>query len=57
MRANLGVVAACARFETQLDDAPLPDGRISLIDDGATHRVRVRLGPGGRADRVKSRAR
>ena len=30
--------------EAFLDGAPLPDGRIPLIDDGETHSVRIRLG-------------
>ena len=30
--------------EVHLDDAPLPDGRIPLIDDGAMHSVQVWLG-------------
>jgi cyclic beta-1,2-glucan synthetase len=30
--------------DLQLDGALLPDGRIPLVDDGATHQVRVRLG-------------
>jgi cellobiose phosphorylase len=30
--------------QVHLDGAPLPDGRIPLIDDGATHSVQVRLG-------------
>jgi cellobiose phosphorylase len=27
-----------------LDDALVPDGRVPLVDDGAAHSVRVRLG-------------
>ncbi|MEN6548268.1 MAG: glucoamylase family protein [Armatimonadia bacterium] len=36
---NRGVVAVW------LDGEPLPDGRIRRVDDGATHHVRVLLGP------------
>ncbi|MEN6304068.1 MAG: glycosyl transferase family 36, partial [Armatimonadia bacterium] len=36
---NRGVVAVW------LDGDPLPDGRIRRVDDGATHQVRVLLGP------------
>jgi cellobiose phosphorylase len=30
--------------EVTLDGHPAPDGRAALVDDGAVHRIRVRLG-------------
>jgi cyclic beta-1,2-glucan synthetase len=30
--------------EVTLDGHPAPDGRVALVDDGAVHRIRVRLG-------------